>query len=62
MDTKNRGKELILRVKIENVKRLGPPDPADPASVAAHERQLSDLENELLSAKLSINDDDPDRE
>lgn len=59
MDSEGHAKHILASVRRMHAKSKGPSNPDDPASVKEHEKQLAELDGDVVIAKLSINDDNP---
>jgi hypothetical protein len=60
IDAQGHAQHAIARVRKHHAVQKGPANPNDPASVAEHQKELRDADMDIVHAKLSINDDDPD--
>ena len=60
MNAEAPAKHAIARARKLHAVQKGPVDPNDPASVAEHQKELRDADIDIVHAKLSINDDNPD--
>jgi len=60
MDSKGHAKHILARAARLRAAKQGPADPKNPMSVKEHAQRLSDMDIDVLMAKLSINDENPD--